>query len=143
MALADLIHFRINALDPKAQSEHDAWTDADAMRVLSDRLLEEGAVYPMTDYEAKQQSKAYASMQPEDLALYTIECQVRTWLMRDCDRGFQLRVTGGWPDIRFVVLYQPNLSRSGSAGERLAFRGAPRDGQPRLLRTAPQSGEDA
>ncbi len=126
----------ILTLDPEAQFEHDAWMDADVMRVLTDRLLEEGLIQAMSETEARLKAAYYVDMQPEDLALYEIECRVREWLMRGCTRGFQLRVTGGWPDICFVVLYQPNRASVRLQGQRIAFRGAPTEGQPRLLRAS-------
>lgn len=141
----------INPLDPEAQFEHDAWTDADKMRVLADRLLEEEAIEPFSEEKARQYVALAAATgsayvfdhNVKDYALFRLEADVRGWLMRDCGRGFELHVEGRWPDQRFVVLYRrsyesyeipdPNTFKTGPS-ERLAFRGAPVEGQPRLLR---------
>lgn len=141
--IADLVNIPIvHSLSPEAQFEHDAWTDADVMRVLADNLLEKGSIEALSEIEASLWVQSYSGMDQEDYALFRLECDVRQWLMRSCDRHFELRVTGRWPEVRFVVLYQQGIVPPWLKKDRIPFRGAPEDGQPRLLRAMPQSGEE-
>lgn len=130
----------------------EAWTDAETMEVLSTHLLELGVVQGMTEDEAARQCRGFRpfSHTPEDEALYRLEaevrgkilarhadkCRVLAWdqLNREWREQYwakpahpELRVTGGWPDILFVITDGPSHPTS-----HLTLAGVRE--QPRLLR---------
>lgn len=82
-----------------------AWTDKASMAVLSDRFLELGM---------RRRPTARSVTVPDehaerDEALYHLECEVRMWILEYFGTrmippaALELRVTGKWPDVVFVV----------------------------------------
>lgn len=103
----------------------EAWHDLERFQVLADSLLEGGL-----EIKALTGSIRRASAPSRDDGLYDLECAVREWMIRQrFGEGFELRVTGAWPDLRFVV-----CAKDDPAGfvNRATFAGV--EEQPRLLR---------
>ncbi len=115
---------------PERRLRYDAWADADSMRVYADLLLERGVVKEETEEHAKSWARSFKDMEPRDWALYDLEAQVRSYILSDSPY-LMLRVTGGWPDIYYVVVI---TGRDGKVKDRVSFRGAPIEGVLRLLR---------
>lgn len=111
-----------------------AWFDAASMQVFVDRLLEEGKIQAVTDDESQARRRWYGpDHSSRDDALYRLECDAREWTLRLFSDSFELRVTGGWPDIVFVV-YRNHGDSDATLSDRAEFLGVVK--QPRLLRAS-------
>lgn len=127
-----------------AQKEHarKAWIDAVAMNVLVDRLLEDGHIVAvdaasMDASHPRSLRNGFSSEHTlKDDALYLLECAAREWILKAHDAQLELRVTGGWPEILFVVYRNYGLDGwDATLSERIEFvPGVKR--QPRLLRSS-------
>ena len=128
----------------------EAWTDADAMAVLVDRLLSDGLISPaalLADQERRV--AAYpAGHSAKDDALYELEVRAREWILalfsdryhldpNGYSTPLELRVTGGWPDISFVVCRAYKFEPPGPPTPRVRVAVFGVEEQPRLLRTRP------
>ena len=112
-----------------------AWSNAEHMQVLADLALESGLDLARL-HEEFRPTRRLEEITADDEA-YAIECFVRKAILRSINPRLELRVTGGWPDILFVVCRTCRLPRLGSdvMGKlHLHFMGKLR--QPRLLEPA-------
>jgi hypothetical protein len=117
-----------------------AWTNAEDMSVLVDRLLETDLIQGELDRrpfgcQRDAHETARAPFTADD-GLYWLESAAREWTL-DLFDELELRVTGGWPDIFFVVCRNPFSPNKGPARgdatlSRVEFEGVLK--QPRLLR---------
>lgn len=132
---------RINAVAPSLrQLAYQAWSNAEAMQVFVDRLLEEGEIQAVSEEEATRRCDWYGSEHGiRDDAMYRIECDAREWTLRLFTDPFELRITGSWPDgIVFIVYRNHDHGADKSDAtlhHRVEFLGTVK--QPRLLRAAP------
>lgn len=120
----------------------EAWTDADAMTVLVDRLLSDGLISPAASLaDQERRVAAYGpNHSAKDDALFYLECRSREWILKLYHQRYatptssppELRVTGPWPDIRFVVWGVGKTKAHGDLTFRISVFGVPE--QPRLLR---------
>lgn len=107
----------------------DAWRDPESMKILADMLLMLGIVTAPSEEEAERQARVYVLRDPKDWALFRIEASVREWIVSSYS-DLELRVTGSWQGLRFIVTYN---SSSSHARQRVSFNGAPLAGVPRGL----------
>ena len=115
-----------------------AWSDADAMQVLVDYLLEKGEITQMTEEDARYVSAWHLPPNASwsDDALFRLEVQAREWILnRLLERlgKLELRITGGWPDFFYVVHRLDKPKGRYDSSNRSEVFGVTK--QPRLLRT--------
>ena len=119
-----------------ADLAQQAWSQADEMQVLADELLARGLVQQLTVEENADRCSWYADDLPRrDCAFLWLESDVRDWILSQIKTTppLELRVTGRFPDILYVV-YRQNTTIRGATfrGERFELFGVVE--QPRLLR---------
>lgn len=133
---------RVNAIAPSLrQLATEAWSDAASMQVFVDRLLEEGQIQMVTADESESRCTWYGpDHSHRDDALYRLECDAREWILRLYTDPFELRVTGAWPEILFVVYRNHGGSEDATLSDRVEFIGTVK--QPRLLRVMVTGGTE-
>lgn len=109
----------------------EAWTDEASMVVFADRLLLEGKIAVESEVVQKLATSWYAGHDPVDDALYGLECDARSWLLAFY-KDVEMRVTGPWPDVLFLVWFNDGQKGVTTLCERVRFQGV--IAQPRLLR---------
>lgn len=114
-----------------------AWSNADAMQVLVDYLLEKGEITQMTEEDARYVSAWHLPPNASwsDDALFRLEVQAREWILnRLLERlgKLELRITGGWPDFFYVVHRLDKPKGRYDSSNRSEVFGVTK--QPRLLR---------
>lgn len=128
---------------------HAAWTEEDAIRVLTDYLLEQNLITVDESAVAMRQKNYGRNHTAIDDLHYARETAVREWILATfyssaylgvvsvANSRRVLRVTGPWPDISYIVHEQ---EEDGSVQRDLwSFLGVE---QPRLLRDMRRSSDD-
>lgn len=110
-----------------------AWSDTASMQVLMDRLLELGAIEGFPEFEHERRVSWYGTdHSAKDDALYRLESAAREWIINLHSSDLELRVTGPWPDIVYVVYRNDGPKGETTLSERVEFLSVVK--QPRLLR---------
>lgn len=83
-----------------------AWTSRADMVSLTCILTAEGHVIPLSEEEAAERVRGYASMSSaEDYVLWDAEVQARQYILDYLGVLGELRHVGGWPGVYFTVTF--------------------------------------
>ncbi len=116
-----------------------AWTRKDDMAVFTDLLLEKGVTLPVAEKDLEHGGSRYGwgavntYHSVPDAAMYQLEASAREWIVDKLLINCELRVTGTWPGVLFVLVKTGTFHRVGSAKVRSLFGSRATVTQKRLL----------